>query len=393
MAGVGRDRALGLIERETGDVDLAPACEPQPASRRAATHTTPVRRIDGETTGVHLTDEVLAPIRALYGEPTMLEWGGEISEHEYGIATYDPVRTHDVTLFILNGQRPGRAWTGVARPHCGTDRLALIRKHPFPPDVWRPPGGGVKEGEEFVEAVRREAYEETGLRVELERYLVETRARFVYGGRVLDWRTHVCSATTADVKSCRRTLDEIAEARWGSLDELAGRCASGCSPRAERSGATGSRSTMLRWPRSLRTRPRVCPWRRNAMRSRGSDTFGVGSCWRSRGPFRDRNRRLGTDWKIDMPGARPGRRHVREDRAGVALQSSGNVLARRPPARDGRHLRRQLLSADAFPAPDILAGTPVIVAARHSDVWLGAAGLLMTGIAGAAVVALLPKVT
>jgi len=36
---------------------------------------------------------------------------------------------------------------------------------------------------------------------------------------------------------------------------------------------------------------------------------------------------------------------------------------------------------------DILAGTPVIVAARHSDVWLGAAGLLMTGIAASAVIA------
>ena len=40
-----------------------------------------------------------------------------------------------------------------------------------------------------------------------------------------------------------------------------------------------------------------------------------------------------------------------------------------------------------FLLADILAGTPVIVAARGSDVWLGAAGLLMTGIAAAAVIA------
>ena len=54
---------------------------------------------------MHLTNEVLAPIRARYGEPTVLEWAGEISEREWGVATYDPKRTHDVTLFILNGPR------------------------------------------------------------------------------------------------------------------------------------------------------------------------------------------------------------------------------------------------------------------------------------------------
>jgi 8-oxo-dGTP pyrophosphatase MutT (NUDIX family) len=154
---------------------------------------------------MHLTDEVLAPVRARYGEPRILEWEGEISEREYRIATYDPLRTHDVTLFILNDAK-----------------LALIRKHPFPTNVWRPPGGGVKQGEDFLEAVLREAYEETGLEVELQRYLVEARARFERSGRVLDWRTHVFLAATADDEIAPHDLDEIAEARWGSLAELAG---------------------------------------------------------------------------------------------------------------------------------------------------------------------------
>ena len=153
---------------------------------------------------MHLTEEVLAPIRARYGEPAILEWEGEISEREYGIATYNPQRTHDVTLFILNGPK-----------------LALIRKHPFPPDIWRPPGGGVKPGEDFVEATVREAYEETGLRIELQRYLVETRARFLYAG-VLEWRTHVFLATTGDLEIEPHDTEEIAEARWGTLEELAG---------------------------------------------------------------------------------------------------------------------------------------------------------------------------
>lgn len=40
-----------------------------------------------------------------------------------------------------------------------------------------------------------------------------------------------------------------------------------------------------------------------------------------------------------------------------------------------------------FLLADLLAGTPVIVAAHHSDVWLGALGLVLTGIAAAAIVA------
>jgi 8-oxo-dGTP pyrophosphatase MutT (NUDIX family) len=164
---------------------------------------------------MHLTDEILAPIRERYGRPELLEWEGEISAHEHGIATYDPARLHDVTLFILNG-----------------DRLSLIRKPMFPPDIWRPPGGGVKPGEDFVEAVRREAFEETGLRVELERYLVEARARFLYRPPGLDWRTHVFLATTEDEELEPRDTEEIAEARWGTLEELAG-------PLRERLLATG----------------------------------------------------------------------------------------------------------------------------------------------------------
>ena len=160
---------------------------------------------------MHLTEEILAPIRERYGEPAVLEWEGEISAREFAVATYNPNRTHDVTLFILNRK------DSVAGP-----RLALIRKHPFPPDVWRPPGGGVKQGEDFVDAVLREAFEETGLRVELERYLVVTHAHFVHDGRELDWRTHVFLATTDDAQIEPHDTDEIAEARWGTLEELAG---------------------------------------------------------------------------------------------------------------------------------------------------------------------------
>ena len=153
-------------------------------------------------------------------------------------------------------------------------------------------------------------------------------------------------------------------------------------------------------------------------------------------------------WTVEMPGSRPGRRHRREQHpeeprpyvkrstafvalvfglasavtlgAGVALQESGNLLAGRMGLQGAIFGATILAAATALPEissgiaavrlgdhqlavgdilggnsfqitlfllADLLAGTPVIVAARHSDIWLGGAGLLMTAIAAAAVIA------
>ena len=164
----------------------------------------------------HVGETMLAQVRATLGTPVVVPWEGEISDLEWAIATHNPARTHDVTLFILDR----------------TQRLALIRKPQFPHDVWRPPGGGIHPGEDFVAGAVREALEETGLHVELRRYLVETQALFTNAGRELRWRTHVLQAETRDTEIAVGDPVEIAEARWGTLDELAG-------PLRERLLATG----------------------------------------------------------------------------------------------------------------------------------------------------------
>jgi len=155
---------------------------------------------------VHVTDEVLAPLVARYGEPAVLDWAGVISDAEYALATYNPTRLHDVTLFILDPD----------------EHIALIRKPPFEEGVWRPPGGGIKPGEDFVEGTEREALEETGLRVRLERYLVAAHAHFLHVPDDMLWRTHVFLARTEDRELSPHDPDEIAGARWGTLEELAG---------------------------------------------------------------------------------------------------------------------------------------------------------------------------
>jgi ADP-ribose pyrophosphatase YjhB (NUDIX family) len=163
----------------------------------------------------HIDESILAPLRERYGEPARLEWHGAISEREHALATYNPHRRHDVTLFILNGER-----------------LALIRKPHFEEGIWRTPGGGVRRGEDFVGAAQREALEETGLRVELRRYLVDATALFLYDAQELSWRTHVFAATTDEVDLSPRDNEEIEAARWGTLAELGG-------PLRERLLATG----------------------------------------------------------------------------------------------------------------------------------------------------------
>jgi ADP-ribose pyrophosphatase YjhB (NUDIX family) len=154
---------------------------------------------------VHVDESVLAPVRARFGEPALLEWDGEVSDAELALITYDAARRHDVTLFVFNG-----------------DRLALIRKPQFGPGIWRTPGGGIKPGEDFVEGVVREGLEETGAEIELRRYLVRAQAVFQHGAVSLPWQTHVFLATTAAETLTPFDTHEIEAARWGTAQELLG---------------------------------------------------------------------------------------------------------------------------------------------------------------------------
>jgi ADP-ribose pyrophosphatase YjhB (NUDIX family) len=154
---------------------------------------------------MHIDEVMLAPVRARFGTPAQLRWEGEVSAAEHALITYKPRRRHDVTLFVLNGAR-----------------LALIRKPHFELGIWRTPGGGIKPGEDFVTGVLREALEELGADVEIDRYLVRAEAVFRFADETVQWQTHVFSAATAEEELAPRDTAEIAEARWGTADELAG---------------------------------------------------------------------------------------------------------------------------------------------------------------------------
>lgn len=157
----------------------------------------------------HVTEAVWGPAEALLGRPAERRWRCPIGEQEMDMvirSTRGQHRLHDVTLFIFNEK----------------GQVALIRKHRYPPGGWRAPGGGITPGESFIQGACREAREETGLEVELTRYVLRVFVTFTCGERVQPWTTHVVTARAAGGILAPRDRREIEAARWGTLAGLTG---------------------------------------------------------------------------------------------------------------------------------------------------------------------------
>jgi ADP-ribose pyrophosphatase YjhB (NUDIX family) len=158
---------------------------------------------------MYLSPEIVHDLERRYGHPEELSAAAEFSPREFGLLQHclRKERAHDVTLFIRGGD----------------GRYALIRKPGYPEEVFRPPSGGIEPGEVFDAGAVREAWEETGLHVRLERYLLRVEARFSCGGEALPWVTHVFSAVALGGTLDPQDRHEIAEARWATAAEIAGR--------------------------------------------------------------------------------------------------------------------------------------------------------------------------
>lgn len=123
-------------------------------------------------------------------------------------------RFHDVVVFTEAG-----------------GRLALIHKPSDPPGAFWAVTGGVEAGEELAQAVEREAYEETGLRVRPLRYVVRLQVVFTSGRRRRPWISHVFLAglrqgqvgeDPGDGPLALSPVDvrEVETARWVPLGEF-----------------------------------------------------------------------------------------------------------------------------------------------------------------------------
>jgi 8-oxo-dGTP pyrophosphatase MutT (NUDIX family) len=113
--------------------------------------------------------EDLARVTALYGQPVEMAIDVPMREWEFNLLRFSKRdgRYRDATILI---------------PYEG--KLVCIVKHAYPDGIARPPSGGVVPGEPLDAAAEREAYEETGLRVRLKRYLVRASCHFTLGSHV-----------------------------------------------------------------------------------------------------------------------------------------------------------------------------------------------------------------
>jgi ADP-ribose pyrophosphatase YjhB (NUDIX family) len=147
----------------------------------------------------------IAEVEERFGHPERLCYTAGFSAREFDLLRrcLRKGRAHDVTLFIQDGP-------------C----FALIRKPSYPPGLFRPPSGGIERGEAFAAGASREAYEETGLTICLERYLLRFDACFYLGDEAAVWTTYVFHARARDREL--RVVDgkEIAEACWATPEAM-----------------------------------------------------------------------------------------------------------------------------------------------------------------------------
>ncbi|MBK7894423.1 MAG: NUDIX domain-containing protein [Candidatus Promineifilaceae bacterium] len=93
------------------------------------------------------------------------------------------------------------------------NKVLLVKREDF--EVWALPGGGVDEGESLAETAVREAYEETGLQVEITHLI----ALYSEIGSWSDW--HLASFAAKIVGgSLNSQIGEVLDLQFFPLDEL-----------------------------------------------------------------------------------------------------------------------------------------------------------------------------
>jgi 8-oxo-dGTP pyrophosphatase MutT (NUDIX family) len=156
---------------------------------------------------MYVTAEIIREVEQKFGVAEEISLTYEMTEREFDMVrrSQKNQRAHDVTMFILRA-----------------DYVVVIKKPMYPPGAYRAPSGGINPSEPFEEGALREAYEETGLTVALDRYLLRVRVDFTCEGRLIQWTSHVFTASILDGLLQPVDTHEIVEARFASFAELRG---------------------------------------------------------------------------------------------------------------------------------------------------------------------------
>jgi len=114
----------------------------------------------------------IAQLSTLYGTPRQRHYALDISQTTYDLwsTAWRRRQCGEVALFIRRSN----------------GNLILHTKDFYPEGAFRVPSGGIRENESLLHAVYREAFEETGLQVVVERFLAVVQFNF-------RWQEHLLS--------------------------------------------------------------------------------------------------------------------------------------------------------------------------------------------------------
>lgn len=156
----------------------------------------------------YIKQSQIAEMMEKYGKPREVEMTLEITPPEFSMlrSSRKHQRSHDITLFIFKDHE--------------YREFAAIAKHFFPPGIYRAPSGAAHPDEDFEEGAQREAREETGLEIELDRFILIIRVRFTCGPEFEDWTSYIFTAFKRSGDLKHQDEEEISETKWLTLEEL-----------------------------------------------------------------------------------------------------------------------------------------------------------------------------
>ncbi len=144
-------------------------------------------------------------MEALYGKPEELSFVQAMTKRELSVVSGSMKngRAHDITMYIKKN-----------------NGFIFIAKHFYPPGLFRAPSGGAVPNEHFEIAAKREALEETGTEIELEKYILRINVKFETEDEHINWVSHIFAADyiSGDIKP--RDVREIKEAKLIYPDEI-----------------------------------------------------------------------------------------------------------------------------------------------------------------------------
>jgi len=144
-------------------------------------------------------------IEKKFGKPKELKTSFQMNQKECEnlLNSMKDGRSSDITLIIFKDRK-----------------VVVIAKPWYKKGLYRLPSGGWKPDESFEDCAKREAYEETGLKIELLKYILRIVVTFTYKDKKTSWTSHIFTAKYISGELRPIDKNEIKEVRLLTIEKL-----------------------------------------------------------------------------------------------------------------------------------------------------------------------------